>query len=84
MKIPILPCEGNLDYHTDYALYVYIAACSPVLLHQISALKKHYAEKMKCTARTVERHFNDLIKQGYCYKDKLGLHLVEVEGARVE
>lgn len=84
MKIPILPCEGNLDYHTDYALYAYIAALSPVLPHQIPSLKRHYAEKMGCTMRTVERHFNDLIKRGYCYKDNLGLHLVEVEGTRVE
>lgn len=45
MKIPILPCEGNLDYHTDYALYAYIAALSPVLPHQIPSLKRHYAEK---------------------------------------
>ena len=84
MKIPILPCEGNLDYHIDYALYAYIAALSPVLPHQISALKRHYAEKMGCTIRTVERHFNDLIKRGYCYKDNLGLHLIEREGVKVE
>lgn len=84
MKIPILPCEGNLDYHVDYALYAYIAALSPVLPHQISALKRHYAEKMGCTIRTVERHFNDLIKRGYCYKDNLGLHLIEREGVKVE
>ena len=84
MKIPILPCEGNLDYHTDYALYAYIAALSPVLPHQIPSLKRHYAEKMGCTMRTVERHFNDLIKRGYCYKDNLGLHLIEAEGVRVE
>ena len=32
----------------------------------------------------LNKHFNDLIKRGYCYKDNLGLHLVEVEGARVE
>lgn len=58
MKIPILPCEGNLDYHIDYALYAYIAALSPVLPHQIPALKRHYAEKMGCTTRTADRHFN--------------------------
>lgn len=84
MKIPILPCEGNLDYHVDYALYAYITANLPILPHQIPSLKRHYAEKMGCTVRTVERHFTDLLKRGYCYKDSLGLHPTEIDNTRVE